>query len=151
MALANMTQKETDRENREHCKSIAETLDKIVLGELYLCRECGEYTTIEIDEHITQPDVYRMDCCGHETEWEPEQVSLYDWLEGALDIEYRVGSDKEYRSARFMVAFGGPTIYIDTASGMVELYWWTDRASYPLRGEVVAELDEIAAELWGCM
>jgi hypothetical protein len=49
-----------------------------------------------------------------------------------------------------MVTFGGPTIWISTESESVELYWWGDRASWPLSHEAVAALDEWAEEMWGC-
>ena len=49
-----------------------------------------------------------------------------------------------------MVAFGGPTIYIDSATRAVELYWWTDRASYPISRDAADALDEWAQELWTC-
>jgi hypothetical protein len=76
---------------------------------------------------------------------------LYDWAEDILDIEYRCGSDKELRSVQIMVTCGGPNIYVDTASKSVELYWWGDRASYPISYDAAAELDAWAEEYWRCL
>jgi hypothetical protein len=46
------------------------------------------------------------------------------------------------------VAYGGPTIYIDTDSGDVELYWWNERARYPLSSSARDAVDEWAEEYW---
>ena len=77
-------------------------------------------------------------------------MSIYDWLQDALDIEYVVSSDREYRACRIMVTCGGPNIYVDTRSGSVELYWWSDRASYPLSSSACFALDEALQELYNC-
>ena len=150
MALANMTQEETNQHNRNHCKSIAEELERYANGEIYRCPECGEHCVIEEEENENGDIVYKCDC-GCTTEYEPEQLNVWDWMEDVLDIEYRVGSDKEYRSVRVMVAFGGPNIFVDTATKTVELYWWGDRASYSISRDAAAALDEWAEEYWGCL
>lgn len=61
MTLANMTQAETNRTNTEHCKSIAETLDKIANGELYRCPECGEW--IDADD-VEDVENFKCSECG---------------------------------------------------------------------------------------
>ena len=134
-------------ENRKHCERIARELDKIANGDVYICPECGEHAAITDCGN----GVYRMDCCGHKTEFDPEPYSLWDWIGDALDIEYRAGADKQYRSARFLVAFGGPNIFVDTETKSVDLFWWNERASYPISDDVATELDYIADEFWGCM
>ena len=57
-----------------------------------------------------------------------EDISAFDYLQDALDIEYIVGSDGQYRGARVLVAFGGPNIWIDTQRGIVEGAWWENHA-----------------------
>ena len=47
-----------------------------------------------------------------------------------------------------MVACGGPNIYIDTASALVKLYWWTEYAEYPLSYSARDAIDEWAEEYW---
>lgn len=150
MALANMTQEQTNRENWEHCKQIAEDLEQYANGEIFKCPECGEECEMEERENENGDTVYIM-ACGCTTDEEPEQMSLYDYFSNCLDIEYRCSSSKEYRSACIMVTCGGPNIYIDTASRAVELYWWTDRASYPLLSDTVNAVDEWAEEYWNCL
>ena len=148
-------QEKTDRENREHCKYIADRVEAYAAGNVYRCPECGEEIEIEdLDEITTETEegetLYTLPCTCV-TEYEPEQLSLYDYFEDVLDIEYRVDSDrKTLRSVSLLVACGGPNIYIDTAKKAVVLYWWTDRAEYPLSYDACEEIDDWAQELWNC-
>lgn len=150
--LANMTQEQTNKENREHCKRIALDLEAYAEGRVYRCAECGEVCTIEETEDAEGFTAYRTSC-GHTLEYEPEQLGLYDYFEDALDVEFRVSgrARDELRSVCIMVACGGPNIYIDTATRAVELYWWGDRASYPISSDAAEAVDEWAAEYWGCL
>ncbi len=148
-------QERTDRENRAHCQRIAETLEAYAKGTMYRCPECGEEIEIEDRDDLTTENedgetVYRLPC-GCCTEYEPEQLSLYDYFEDVLDIEYRVEADrKTVRSVSLMVAFGGPNIYIDTAENAVMLYWYTDRARYSFDSWIGDEINAWAEELWNC-
>lgn len=74
--------------------------------------------------------------------------SGFYYLYNILDIEYRVGSDREYRSAEILVAFGGPDIWIDTKSNMVKGAWWGDYAEYPFEDNI--GLDDACQELFNC-
>lgn len=142
-------QERTDRENREHCKRIAEELEQYTDGNVYRCTECGELCTIEEAEDEDGFTVYKTSC-GCTLDYEPDQMSAYDFIADALDIEVSCSLEREYRSARIMLAYGGPNIYIDTARRAVELYWWTDRAEYPISSSAADALDEAIEELWGC-
>ena len=146
---AETEQERTDRENREHCKHIAKELEKYADGEVYRCTECGEICTIEEAEDEDGFTVYKTSC-GCTLDYEPDQMSVYDFITDALDIEVSCSLDGEYRSARIMVTCGGPNIYIDTAHKAVELYLWTDRAEYPINYEAANALDEAIEELWRC-
>lgn len=150
MALANMTQEETNAYNRDHCKRIAEELDQYANGNIYKCPECGEHCTIEEEENENGETVYKCSC-GCVSEYEPEQMSFYDYLEDALDIDYIVNSKKEYKACRIMVAFGGPNIYINTWEKQVELHWWTDHASYYLTTDTCNEIDACMEEYYNCL
>lgn len=129
-------------ENNRHCESIAENLSDYVSGLVYRCPECGhEFTAPEDCE------IYRCPHCENVADLaDYEQLSIYDYLEDCLDIEYRCSSRREYRSVQIMVAWGGPNIYLDTATGKVELYWWGDRADAYLSQECITALDEWAEE-----
>lgn len=122
-------------EHNNHCTQIAETLKKYALG-CYRCPNCGQ----EFDDE--------GECPTCEEDLEPQ--SLFDYFEDALDIEYRVGSDKEYRSCRILIAYGGPNIYIDTKSGKVELYWWNEEGEAFIDDEVIEAIDELMEELYNC-
>ncbi len=140
-------QERTDRENHEHCKRIADELEAYAEGEVYRCTECGEICTVEETEDEDGFTVYKTSC-GCTLDREPDQMSVYDFIADALDIEVSCSLDGEYRSARIMVTCGGPNIYIDTARKAVELYWWTDRAEYPISSDAADALDEAIAECW---
>lgn len=147
MALANMTQAQIDHENRERCQRIAAEIDDYANGRCYRCPNCGEDLTLPEDVG----DKYRCPNCEtvHEVD-DLEQLSIYDYMEDALDWRYTVARDKTFRSVEILMSFGGPNIWVSTESQSVELYWWTDRASYPLSSEAVDALDEWAKEMWEC-
>lgn len=138
---------EPDDENRAHCKHIAHDLEAYAEGHVYRCPDCGE----EIRMPDSVGDKYRCPHCHNVADVEDyEQLSVYDFLSDVYDVEYRIGSDGEYRSVKIMVACGGPNIYIDTAEAAVKLYWWSDRAEYHISHEARNAVDEWAEELWGC-
>lgn len=143
--------------NREHCKHIAELVEIYASGDAYCCPHCGEvfdHDGIAESERENADGIVCYTCphCKEEiAENDLEPVSLYDFFEDCYDIEYRCNSQKEYRSVCIMVACGGPNIYIDTASKRVELYWWSDRASYPIRWDAVDAVDAWAEEYWKCL
>ena len=81
---------------------------------------------------------------------EPQDyISGLDYLQDCLDIHYIVTGGSEYLGARVLVAFGGPNIWINTQSGLVEAYWWGDSAVARIDGDSMG-LDECLSELWGC-
>lgn len=159
MALANMSQAETDRKNREHCKSIALDLEAYVNGEMYRCPKCGEiFNLYEVGNYETADEaadgIEKANCphCDHVSEFynDFEPLSIWDYLEDALDFRFLLGSDKSVIAVKVLIAYGGPNIWIDTETGSVNLYWWTDRASYPISSDVAAALDEWAEEYFNC-
>ena len=135
-------------ENFEMCKRIAEKVEAYTLGKIHRCPECE--SEIQISE--TAGDKY---CCpecravNDLKDW--EQLSLWDYMEDILDMEWILNGQREYKACRILVAFGGPNIYLDTMTGNVELYWWGDRASYRMTSEAVDAIDEWAEEYWGCI
>lgn len=156
-------------ENLAHVKSIAETLEKYAAGEIYR-DESGDLWSVYSDgesyqsediahdfwEYDESADKWTRTSTGDTSEDDPaeqwEQCGMFDYFtDGVYDTEYRVGGpDEDPRSVRVMVACGGPNIYIDTKTASVELYWWGDRASYPLTDEATAAVDECFIELWNC-
>lgn len=128
--LADMTQEQTDERNRLHCKSIADELDKIADGLIYRDEDGEEHDASDLEDI---PE-----------DW--EQVSVWDFLEDVYNARFVLDSNLDYLAVRLMVACGGPNIWVDTETQRVELYWWGDRASYPLSSSSVAAVDELAQE-----
>ena len=136
-------------ENWEHCKAISDSLEAYGNSDIRRCPDCGEEIErdwSDVGEKFRCPSCGRVNDCD---DWEP--VTLYDYFSDVYDIEFRCDSSKEYRSCQIMVACGGPNIYIDTGSGAVELYWWTESARYHMPSWIVDEIDYWAEEYWKCM
>jgi hypothetical protein len=83
-----------------------------------------------------------------ETNSDGEQLSAFDYLTDALDIEYILNSQREYIGARVLVAFGGPNIWVNTRTNQVEGYWWSD--SYTTSFSDNIGLDDALRELYHC-
>ena len=130
--LADMTQEQTDTRNRAQCKSIADELDKIADGLIYRDDDGEEHDADDLDEI---PD-----------DW--EQVTIYDYLEDVLDINFLIDYQHRYKSCRLLVTFGGPNVYVDTETGQVELYWWGDTAKYPLSRSSRWAIDDAVKEIY---
>ena len=155
MTLANMTQEETNKRNREYCKYIADGLELIAYGQAYKCTECGEVIDCEeyaeqeeLYDAITEGDICTCPRCKEKAEF--EQMSIYEWLEDTLDIQYTINADMSYYAGRVMVTCGGPNIYVDTLYNAVRLFWWGDRAEYELSRTACDALDECLEELYQC-
>ncbi len=140
-------QAKTDRENRDHCRRIAEDLEDYANGNVCRCPECNEIIALPDDVG----DKYRCPDCGtvHDVD-DLEQLSMWDYLEDALDFRFLIDSRRDVLAVKILIAYGGPNIWIDTESRAVELYWWTDRASYPISGDVCDALEEWAEEYLQC-
>jgi predicted RNA-binding Zn-ribbon protein involved in translation (DUF1610 family) len=136
-------------ENQKHVRSIRKDLENYIDGLVYKCPDCGEIIVVPDD---WSGECYKCPDCGTvSTERELDPQTIWDYFEGAIyDIEYRIGTGKEYRSVKAMVACGGPNIYIDTAAREVQLFWWTDRASCPLGRDTCEEIDNYFEELFQC-
>ena len=139
--------KETYDENREQCKSIAEKIDAICEGRVYICPECGEYIAIDEDNYA---DEITCECGEKFSIDDAEPVYILDYFNDCYDIEYCVGSHGDFRSVRIMVACGGPNIYVDTKNALVQLYWWTEYADYPISYEARDAINDCFEELYAC-
>ena len=76
-----------------------------------------------------------------------EATSPQEYIVQALDVEYTVSSNLEYRGAEIAVALGGPNLFVST-DGYVRGYWGGDRAEAPYSMYAAAELYEAAAEFF---
>ena len=75
-------------------------------------------------------------------------ISGLDYLSDVLDVEWILNADKTLKGARLLVAFGGPNIYISTATSTVEGHWWND--SYSASYTDNMGLEEAVQELFDC-
>jgi len=88
---------------------------------------------------IEQPD-------DDELNDDDEPYTAMDYVFEAYDIEYVIGGDGEYRGARLLVCCGGPNIWVDTRTGMVDGHWWG--SSYSCRFVDNLGIDDACKELW---
>ena len=79
---------------------------------------------------------------------EYDEPCAQDYLQDVLDIEYIIGGDGEFKGARVLVAYGGPNIWINTRTNIVEGYWWADKAFAEF--EDTLGLNEWLEELYEC-
>jgi hypothetical protein len=77
-----------------------------------------------------------------------EATDLYSYFENALDIEYRISGDGEYRSVAVTIATGGPHIEIDTGDSAVKLWWGGDTAQWRICRDTADAIDEIFEEYY---
>ncbi len=124
---------------REYAESIAADIRRMV--------EAGApfgWKNVQTDEwHDNAPDIDADDADDY------FPASAFDWLGDVLDIQYLVNRDREYRSARVCIAYGGPTAWIDTRTGMLECAWWSAVESVELPSEFIDALDDTLSELYG--
>lgn len=85
---------------------------------------------------------------AEETDTDLDDISIFDYLQDVLDIEYRVGSEGEYRGSELLVCFGGPNIWIDTKHNVVRGAWWGESAVAHFEDNM--GIDEAVEELWNC-
>lgn len=86
-----------------------------------------------------------------EIEWEEDREGdAFQYLEGVLDIQYVVASDrKTLLGARLLVAFGGPNIWINTHTKAVEGSWWSESCTVPYHTDALG-LEEAVETLFAC-
>lgn len=144
--------------NYERCKAIAEGLEKVASGDYFMYD--GELYPIDTEDfpevkgcrYDEENDMYIMPDGEELFAGDVYPVDILEWLgDNVYDIEYTIGSDKEYRSARIMIACGGPNIYLNTRTEDVELYWWSEHASYPMSRSVIDMIDSTYEEMFACM
>ena len=83
-----------------------------------------------------------------EMEENGEACDLYSYFFDALDIEYTIGANGDFRGARIAVTLGGPNIYVDTRRGCVEGFWGSDHLESWVPSEVCDEINAIFEEFY---
>ena len=67
------------------------------------------------------------------------------WMYDVYDVEWITHQDHSYKAARLMVAGGGPNIWVNTQTEMVEGYWGADEISWHFQDNI--GLDDYLEEL----
>jgi len=105
----------------------------------------GIVDTLENPPLLDEVEKYDM---GYEEEDEA-YLSAYDYLTDAIDSVHYVDSNHEYLGTRLLVAFGGPTIWVDTYKRTVEGQWWGD--SYTEHFDDHLGLTEACEDMYNCI
>ena len=140
--------------NEKMVQAIVETMEKYASGDFFIYN--GELYPIDKDEFqlidgcSVDDDIYIMPDGEEIPENYIEPASLYDYFNDYLDIDYIVDREKKYKAARILVAWGGPTIYIDTCDRQVQLYWWSEHAEADIPMNICDEIDEIFRDFYEC-
>lgn len=68
----------------------------------------------------------KMDWDGYGIEDEDDKTT-WEWLSHQLDIEYVVNGQGTCVGGRVLVTFGGPNIWINTRTNLIEAYWGNEQ------------------------
>ena len=156
-----------NKEHNAHCESIAKELTKIANGD-YITFDGGDWYEPELDDNGVEYAVDSSEPKTYYTEQGTElitingetiettevcfyPVSMWDYFDDFLDIDYICNYQKEYKACRIMIAWGGPNIYVNTWDAQVELYWWNESGNAYLTRDVCDQIDEFAEELFNCI
>lgn len=109
------------------CADLIERLRDVAHGYTIKCPNCGGFVSVEcIDDETGQ--IATCPECGHVDDAHTfETLDFFEFFEGGIyDIKYVVDDQLDYVGARVCVAWGGPSIYIDTFTATVELFNWNE-------------------------
>ena len=106
---------------------------------------------LSIVEGLEQGITY--DECGMDYEADGREatdiIGGMDYLDDVLATEYTISSEGEYLGARILVAFGGPTIWVDTRRQTVEGAWWGDHHIESYHTDAM-DIDDACREVFSC-
>tara|TARA_R100001079_G_scaffold68633_1_gene36034 strand:+ start:544 stop:999 length:456 start_codon:yes stop_codon:yes gene_type:complete len=100
---------------------------------------------------LTNCQIQLRDMCKNIAEGITEGKNASHWFDDGNDvynIEWITHQDKTYKSARLMVAGGGPNIWVNLQRNVVQGYWWGDYCECPFADNI--GLDEYCEEMYGC-
>ena len=100
------------------------------------CTECGA----DLGDSSVCPE-----CEAHNY----DRLSGFDYLADVLDINWILDSNREFKGARILVAFGGPNIWIDTDKQTVEGSWWGESFTASYTHDEM-DIEGACAEVFGC-
>tara|TARA_R100000458_G_scaffold51957_1_gene53156 strand:+ start:55 stop:390 length:336 start_codon:yes stop_codon:yes gene_type:complete len=104
-----------------------------------------------VDEKFKEDSckIQLRDMCKHIAESITDgEADVHEWMEGVYDIEWITYQDKTYKSARLMVAGGGPSIWVNLQRNVVQGYWWGDYCEHRFSDQI--GLDDYLEEIYVC-
>ena len=69
--------------------------------------------------------------------------SIYSW-------EDKIDENGDFIGGVYCVAYGEPTIYIDTIEGIIKGYWWIDSCEVEINPAALDVLNDFFATLYNC-
>lgn len=89
---------------------------------------------------------YNDDFTDEERENGEDYIGYY--FEGALDVNYLIGSNGDYLGCKICVAWGGPGIWLDTCDGLIKCRWWGDNLDFWLDRDLCNIIDDCFSEYY---
>lgn len=91
------------------------------------------------------------DYCDNEDdreEYSDSYARLSKYFEDVLDVEIICDLRGDYRGAVVALGLGGPSFYLNTRTGYIEGYSFSDYAEWHVRSFAVDAIDEYVKEFW---
>ena len=85
---------------------------------------------------------------GEQVNEDDEEITLFDYVNDSLDIEYTLDSRRNLLGVRLWMTLGGPNIYIDTRGGEVVGHWGSDCARAWVPSEICEEITSYFEEIF---
>ena len=105
---------------------------------------------MSIDIKIHVMDVIDMlESHDYRVDEDGSDVTAWDYLTDALDIEYIVSNELNFLGAIILVSYGGPSIRVNTRTMEVIGHWWGDSYTESFRDNL--GVHEAAEELYECI
>jgi hypothetical protein len=73
---------------------------------------------------------------------------MYEYICNSLDVSYTISSQGDLLGGEVTVAFGGPTVWIDTRANKVEGSWGGERAWRYINSDTAGEIDDTLEEMY---
>lgn len=119
---------------KEMVDDIAETCEAIAYGNAYISKD-GELKICEYEVS----DWSEVEDFDHEADF-------WDYLADNYNERYILNENGEILGAKFMVACGGPNIWVDSYEEEVHLYWGTTEARMFLTKDCCEKIDNFAID-----
>lgn len=102
------------------------------------CRECGASNKEELTEPCGECGAYM-------------EVDGFEYINDALEVDYLITENKDFKGASILVALGGPNIWIKVGynSGTVEGHWWDESYTATYRTDFM-DIYDAASERYNC-